>query len=241
MSQKQIVRNLCKSLRLGSNISEQYPTIETESHEDFLIQLLNSELAYREVERRNRYLKQAGFEVMKSLEDFSFHDVVLPEKLSLEEVKSESFIDRKENLILYGKPGTGKTHLATALGVKACSQGKQVRFFKTSKLVNLLCEAQAKNVLNKFLKQLEKIDLLILDEWGYIPFERVGTQLLFQAVSDCYERRSVILTTNLPFNDWNTIFYDEKLTNAMLDRLVHHGYLIIHDGPSYRLTHSQMQ
>jgi len=164
MSQKQLVRDLCKSLRLGSNISEQYPNMEAESHEDFLIQLLNSEVAYREVERRNRYLKQAGFEVMKSLENFTFNDVVLPEKLSLEEIKNGSFIDRKENLILYGKPGTGKTHLATALGVKACGQGKQVRFFKTSKLVNLLSDAKANNSLNKFLKQLEKIDLLVLDD-----------------------------------------------------------------------------
>lgn len=114
-------------------------------------------------------------------------------------------------------------------------------YYKTSKLVNMLVDLKSVNKLNTFWNKLKKTKLLILDEWGYIPFERVGTQLLFEAVSQCYERRSIIVTTNLPFNEWNTIFYDEKLTNAMLDRLVHHGHLIIHNGPSYRFTHSLMQ
>ncbi|RLK62417.1 hypothetical protein D3H64_09895 [Atopobacter sp. AH10] len=94
---------------------------------------------------------------------------------------------------------------------------------------------------DRFWKRLEKAALLILDEWGYLPFERLGTQMLFEVISNCYERRSVILTTNLPFNEWNTIFYDQKLTAAILDRMVHHGLLIMHEGESYRLRHSSMQ
>ncbi len=98
--------------------------------------------------------------------------------------------------------------------------------------MNTLVDYKAKNKLDSFWNKLKKTSLIILDEWGYIPFERLGTQLLFEVIAECYERRSVIITTNLPFNEWNTIFYDEKLTNAILDRLVHHGYLIIHDGAS---------
>ena len=114
-------------------------------------------------------------------------------------------------------------------------------YFKTSRLVNLLAKAKEEGKEERFWKKLDKVDLLILDEWGYIPFERVGTQMLFEAVSACYEKRSVIITTNLPFDEWNTIFYDQKLTSAILDRLVHHGLLVRHDGQSYRVKHSLMQ
>ena len=107
--------------------------------------------------------------------------------------------------------------------------------------MNLLVQAKEDGNANKFWKRLERADVLVLDEWGYIPFERVGTQMLFEAVSACYEKRSVILTTNLPFDEWNTIFYDQKLTTAILDRLVHHGLLFMNEGQSYRLLHSQMQ
>ena len=107
-------------------------------------------------------------------------------------------------------------------------------------LVNLLSEAKAKGELQRFMKQLQKIDLLICDEWGYVPFEKDGSQLLFQVISECYEKRSVIITTNLEFSKWNGIFYDEKLTSAIIDRLVHHSHLLVFQGQSYRLTHSTM-
>lgn len=135
----------------------------------------------------------------------------------------------------------GKTHLATAIGVNACSNGKRVKYFKTASLVNQLSEAKSKGELSKFIKKIEKADLLICDEWGYIPFEKEGSQLLFQIVSECYEKRSVILTTNLEFSKWDGIFYDEKLTSAIIDRLVHHSHLLVHSGPSYRLTYSIMK
>ena len=156
-------------------------------------------------------------------------------------LKSCEFVKNKQNLILYGRPGTGKSHLASALGVEACRLGHKTIYYKTSRLVNLLSEARKAGTEAKFWKRLSQADVLILDEWGYIPFERVGTQLLFEAISDCYEKRSVIITTNLPFDEWNTIFYDQKLTTAILDRLVHHGLLLMHEGQSYRLQHAKMQ
>ena len=241
MTSSKTVKSLCSDLRLGSYISENYKGIDAKTHEEFLITLLTGFQDNRRSERRQRNLRQAGFEVMKFIGDFVFSTVTLPVDLNQEQLSGLEFIERKQNLILYGPPGTGKTHLATALGVLACQNDFKVLFFKVSRLVNLLCEAKENGTILKFWNKLNKADLLILDEWGYIPFERLGTQLLFEAVSECYERRSVILTSNLPFDEWNTIFYDQKLTAAMLDRIVHHGKLIMHNGPSYRLQNSLMQ
>lgn len=222
-------------------MAEAYKTIEAETNEDFLISLLSVVVEERDIERKNRYLKQAGFDVIKSFANYSFDYVQLPEELSVDDLKECTFIENKQNLILFGKPGTGKTHLATAIGVEACRKGNRVAYYKTSRLVNDLVEAMASKNLESIWKKLLNAKLVILDEWGYIPFEKTGTQLLFEVISECYEQRSVVITTNLPFNEWNTIFYDEKLTNAILDRMVHHGYLILHNGPSFRLAHSTMR
>ena len=237
---QEIIRDLCKQLRLGSHIAENYSQIQAATQEEFLIKVLTEAVAAREVERKNRYIQQAGFDVIKSFESFDFSGVTLPGGVSAEVLKSCEFVKNKQNLILYGRPGTGKSHLASSLGVEACRQGHKVIYFKTSRLVNLLSEARKADGEAKFWKRLNQADLLILDEWGYIPFERTGTQLLFEAISECYEKRSVIITTNLPFDEWNTIFYDQRLTTAILDRLVHHGLLLMHDGPSYRVRHSEM-
>lgn len=128
--------------------------------------------------------------------------------------------------------------MATAIGVEACNQGKKVRFFRTAALVNQLADAKAQGELRRLFKLIEKTDLLICDEWGYISFEKEGAQLLFQVISECYEKRSVIITTNLEFSRWNGIFYDEKMTAAIIDRKIHHSHLLVFTGPSYRLRNS---
>lgn len=220
---------------------ENYQGIEAQSHEEFLLKLLELELLNRELTRKNRCLKQAGFDVMKTFQDYSFDQIAIPAGITLDEIKNASFIEKKENLILYGPVGTGKTHMATAIGVAACNRGKKVRFYRTATLVNDLIDAKAKGNLGKFLKQIEKTDLLICDEWGYIPLDRQGAQLLFQVVTGCYEKKSVIITTNLEFGKWNGIFFDEKLTSAIIDRLVHYSHLLIFSGKSYRLEHSKIK
>ena len=144
-------------------------------------------------------------------------------------------------MILYGAVGTGKSHMATAIGVEACNRYKKVQFFRTAALVNKLLDAKSNGSLGRFMQQLNTLDLLVCDEWGYIPFEREGAQLLFQVISDCYERRSLIITTNLKFSEWNGIFYDEKLTSAIIDRIVHHSYLLVFNGPSHRLLNSKLR
>ena len=131
--------------------------------------------------------------------------------------------------------------MATALGVEACMQGKKVRFYKTAALVNELTDAKSNGSLIRYLRNISKLDLLICDEWGYLPFDSEGSQLLFQVIADCYEKRSLIITTNIEFSKWNGIFYDDQLTAALIDRLVHHSHLIVFDRDSWRFEHSLMK
>lgn len=235
------IADYCRQLKWGNSIVENYRGIEAQSYEEFLLKLLELELSNRELTRKNRCLRQAGFDVMKTFQDYGFEQIAIPAGITLDEIKNANFIEKKENLILYGPVGTGKTHMATAIGVAACNRGKKVKFYRTAALVNELIDAKTKGNLGKFLKQLEKADLLICDEWGYIPLDRQGAQLLFQVVTGCYEKKSVVITTNLEFGKWNGIFFDEKLTSAIIDRLVHYSHLLIFSGKSYRLEHSKIK
>lgn len=233
-----IIHECCKKLKIGSTFYIGYKDIEAASNEEFLMKLLQKELINREAIRKKRLLKNAGFDVLKTFQDYNFENIEIPRSISVDDIKLTDFIKKKENLILYGPVGTGKSHLATAIGVEACSQGKNVKFVRTAALVNQLSEARTSGSLNRYFKQIQKCDLLICDEWGYVPFEKGGAQLLFQVISECYEKRSVIITTNLEFSHWNGIFYDEKMTSAIIDRLIHHSHLLIFTGQSYRLKHS---
>lgn len=186
-------------------------------------------------------MKQAGFDNIKTFEGYDFQKIIIPNTTSIDRIKTLDFIKRNENLILYGRNGAGKSHMATAIGVEACMQSKKVRFYKTATLVNELTDAKADGSLTKFLKRFSKLDLLICDEWGYLPFDAEESQLLFQVIADCYEKRSLIITTNIEFSKWNGIFYDDQLTAALIDRLVHHSHLIVFDRDSWRFEHSLMK
>lgn len=238
---KEQIAYCCKKLRLGRKIVDVFEEVEADNNQEYLMKILQIALDNRETSRKNRLVKQAGFYALKTFEDFSFEEIRLPQDLSPEELKKASFVDEKKNLILYGNVGTGKTHLAQAIGLEACKQNKVVRFFRTAALVNRLSEAQKKSELNAFMKTLMKADLIICDEWGYVPLDRDGSKLLFQVVSECYEQRSVIITTNLEFSKWVHIFYDEQMTAAMIDRLVHHSHLLLFEGQSFRIKNSLMK
>lgn len=233
-----MIEACCKQLKIGSTFYKGYKDIKAETHEQFLLELLKRELENREIVRKNRLLKTANFDVIKTFQGYTWDQIQIPPSISIEDIKAAKFVEQKANLILYGNVGTGKSHLATAIGVEACNRGKRVKFYRTASLVNQLTDAKANGELKRFFRQIEKCDLLICDEWGFVPFEKNGAQLLFQVVSECYERRSVIITTNLEFSKWNAIFYDEKMTSAIIDRLIHHSHLLVFNGPSYRLQHS---
>ena len=194
------IAECCRRLRLSRNIAAVCDQIEADSYQAYLLKIPKQEVLYRETTRKNRLIKQAGFYTLKTFDGYCFDEIRLPTELSINELRETTFIGEKKNLILYGNVGTGKTHLATAIGIEACNRGMAVRFFRTAALVNQLGDAQKKGELSRFLKQLSKVDLLICDEWGYVPLDRDGSKLLFQVISDCYEQRSVIITTNLGFS-----------------------------------------
>jgi DNA replication protein DnaC len=211
---------------LGSDIIQRAKNIKSENPTDFLLELFTGELEERDRRRRNTYIKTAGFSTPKTFENYTFEDIKFPKTLSADDIMEVVFVPRRENLILYGNVGAGKTHLAIAAGMAACNAGYRTRFWRTANLVNALVEAKATGCLGMFMKQFEKLDLLICDEWGYVPLDSDGTKLLFQVISECYERKSLIITTNLEFGRWNDIFADAKITAALLDRIIHHSHLL---------------
>lgn len=187
----------------------------------------------------NRMVKTAGFRVMKTLDDFVWNSAIeLPGGLPQEYMTDLQFLAPKENLIFMGSVGTGKTHLATAIALKACQEGRRVRFFTAAELANILLEKNTKGTLNNYLGTLKKVELVVIDEIGFVPLHKDAAELLFQVISDCYERKSLIITSNLEFSQWNTVFGDNRLTAALVDRLIHHSHIVIFSGESYRLTQS---
>lgn len=202
----------------------------------FLLRLAERELLERERKATERRLKEAAFPVVKTIDTFDFTARPSLNETLVRELLRGEYIDRRENVLLVGNPGTGKTHLATALGFAACTAGKRVRFTSTTALVTLLLEMRENRSLQRFHKQLERLDLLILDELGYVPFAKAGAELLFDVVARAYERSSLIVTTNLPFENWTEVLGSERLTGAMLDRLTHRVHILEANGESYRLA-----
>ena len=216
----------CKKLHFGSGLVAKAKKIKEKKNLDFLLELFTAEIEERKLKRQNAYLKAAKFDIIKTFEKYTFEDIKFPPALTADDIKNMAFVPRRENLILYGNVGAGKTHLAIATGIAACNAGFRVRFWRTATLTNALTEAKRQGELSAFMKQFEKLDLLICDEWGYVPIDSDGSKLLFQVISECYERKSIIITTNLEFARWNDIFADTKITAALLDRMIHHSHLL---------------
>ena len=227
-----------RQLKLGG-MARNWREVEYRDNEQYVGDLLRLELREREANRINRMVRTAGFNVLKTLDDFVWNpQIQLPTGLTREYMEGLKFLDPKENLIFMGTVGTGKTHLATAIALKACQAGKRVRFFTAASLANILMERNTKGTLNGFLTALKKAELIVVDEVGFVPLHKEASELLFQVISDCYERKSLIITSNLEFSQWNTVFGDNRLTAALIDRLIHHSHIVIFSGESYRLTQS---
>lgn len=228
----------CKRLRLSNNLALNSAKVKADNHQEYLLKLFELEIEHRENTKRDKLLKSAGFYYVKSFEDFKFDEVTLPSSVSPDYLKGLSFLESKTNLVMYGNVGTGKTFLSIALGVEACKQGIVTRFFRTAALVNKLSESRKTGTLPKFLKKLYQAELIILDEWGYVPIDTTGAQLLFEVISECYERKTLIINTNLEFSRWVNVFYDEQMTSAILDRVLHHCHLLLFTGSSHRMRES---
>lgn len=209
-----------------------------ESYEQYLLRLSELEVAARSANALRARIKQASFPVPKDFDTYEFTTMPTLNKQKFLELARGEWIEQHENVCLIGSPGTGKTHLATALGQAACRQGRRVRFFTAAALVNRLEEAQKQYQLERFLTQLDKTDLLICDELGYLSFSRSGAELLFQVFADRYERASLLITSNLAFSDWGQVFQGERMTAALLDRLTHRCHIFEMNGESYRFRES---
>lgn len=194
----------------------------------------------RERRKRERLFRKAAFPQLKSFESYDFTQVVFPEGYTKDDLESLEFIELAQDFVFYGQTGRGKTHLALALGQAAVNKGKTVRFFTVAQLVMMLTKALNTGVLDTKMTDIAKCDLLILDEFGYVPMDIEGARLLFQVVSACYERQSLVITTNIEFSKWGTVLSDDKLAAAMIDRIVHHGRLVSFNGESKRMDASLM-
>jgi DNA replication protein DnaC len=213
---------------------------EKVEHTGFLLRLAELELIEREQRSTMRRIKAAGFAAIKSLDSFDFKAIPSLNKMLVLDLARCEYITKRQNLLLVGNSGTGKTHLALALGLAACQKGFKVRFTTAAALVNEMIEAKDEKRLLKLQKQMAKMNLLIIDELGFVPFSKTGAELLFELISQRYERGSVIITTNLPFDEWPDVFGSERLTGALLDRLTHHVNILELNGDSYRLKESKL-
>ena len=205
----------------------------------FLLQLCELELIDRERRAADRRLKAARFPSHKTLDTFDFKSRPSVNKPLVLELAKGEYLQRRENLLFVGPSGTGKTHLATALGIAACGLGKKVRFWRVTELITTLLEAKEERQLLRTRGQLAKLDLLILDELGYVPASKAGAELLFDVIATAYERNSVLVTTNLPFENWTEVLGNERLTGAALDRLTHRCHILETKGESYRLKEAK--
>jgi len=232
------IEQTMRSLKLGG-LAKEWRNVEYREPEQYMRELLELEVREREANRMNRMIKQAGFRVIKTLDSFVWKPTIeVPATITREEIEAASFVSKKENLVLMGASGTGKTHLATAVAMKLCEKGRHVRFFTAPALANILAEKKIRGTLTSFMTLLRKLELLVLDEIGFITLHKEASEQLFQVVADCYEQKSLIITSNLEFSQWNTVFGNDKLTAAMIDRLIHHSHILVFSGLSHRLEES---
>lgn len=232
-----------KQLKLPTMLSEweklaREAAAKNEAYENYLLRLTEAEVTTRSANALASRIRAAGFPVVKDFDTFDFTALPSVPKQKVLEMSRGEWVEQHTNCCLIGNAGTGKTHLATALGLAVCRLGRRVRFVTAANLVTQLEEAQQQHRLERMLTQLDRVDLLVIDELGYLSFSRTGAELLFQVFADRYERRSVLVTSNLAFSEWGTVFQGDRMTAALLDRLTHRCEIFEMNGESFRFRES---
>ncbi len=212
---------------------------EAVDHTGYLLRLAELELIERERRMVERRIKEARFSTVKSLDSFDFAALPSLNKTLVLELARSEYVIRRENVIAVGNSGTGKSHVALGLGLAACQKGLSVGFTTAAAVVHELIEARDEKRLLRLQRQLAGYKLLVIDELGFVPLSQTGAELLFEVFSQRYERGSTIVTSNLPFDEWTSVFASERLTGALLDRLTHHVHILEMNGDSYRLKQSK--
>ena len=232
-----------KELRLPTILREydkvaRQCAVEQLDYQRYLLRITELELLDRERRATERRIRQAKFPVIKTMDSFDFLAIPTLNKTLVLELARCEFLARRENVLLLGNSGTGKTHIALALGLAACQRGHRVRFTTTAALVSELIEARDEKKLLRFQKQIASYELLIVDELGFVPLSKTGAELLFEMLSQRYERGSTLITSNLPFQEWTEVLGSERLTGATLDRLTHRCHILETGNNSFRFKHS---
>ncbi|MCF8567696.1 IS21-like element helper ATPase IstB [Alicyclobacillus tolerans] len=246
MTTQMLLDHYLKQLRLPS-VARHYTAVARDAqdrnlgYEDYLLALLEQEVRTREENQRQQRLKKATFPTTKTLDLFEFHLMPSLNKTKILALAKGEFVEKHENVILIGNSGTGKTHVATALGIELVQVGHRVKFTTAHALVEELLVAKEEHRLLQLEKQWLKFDVVICDELGYVPFTKMGAELLFQFFSARHERGSMIMTSNLDFADWVQLFGDEKMTAALLDRITHRAHILLMNGESYRFRQTMSQ
>lgn len=222
----------CKQLKLSTNFAGQAFEQKGDTPQEYLLNLLTNEIEYRTAKRKSKFLNTVGFPRRYRVEEFRADEIDFPEDVSFQSLLDLEFYHTGKNVIMYGGTGTGKTMLSILIGMSACNQEIPVRFYRTARLINLFSESQSNGKLTALKKKLNSAQILILDEFGYVPYDRTGSQLL--------EQKSVILNTNLEFSQWVNVLYDQRMTTALIGRLTHHVELILFPGINNRLRESSI-
>lgn len=232
----------CRRLKIASAMAERAETTPGETHVEFLYNLLKREIEIRDMAHIENLMKEAKFPVRYTFDQFRTDEVEFPEGCSIESLKSLEFLHDHKNIIMYGGTGTGKTMLSICIGLTACSRNIPVRFLRTASLVNTLSSKMKSGKLDPFREKLCKASVYILDEFGYVPYDRDGINMLFDFLSEISDdpTKVVILNTNLEFSRWVNVLYDQKMTAALIGRLTHHCYLLLFPGENNRLKESSI-
>jgi DNA replication protein DnaC len=239
-----VLMQYCRALKMPA-VQREYQALARQAreggwpYEDYLHHLLEAEVNARHQSVAKRRIHEAHFPDLKTLEQLAWDALKGISRPKILELASGEYLARAQDVVIAGPIGTGKTHLAIALGLEAAKRRHRVLFVRAAELVRTLLEARDERTLGRMHQRLKQVALLIIDELGFVPFERAGGELLFNLLSERYERRSTLVTTNLAFSEWGQVFGDEKVTLALLDRLGHHAHVLTTKGESYRMRRRQ--